>query len=393
MDNANIKNFVDTVKQGGLEFYGLFYGIYRGIVVANSDPLGIGRIKIKVPEINGGSVLPDWAYPSFPFIGNNAGDYFPPEIGVIVWIVFQKGDARYPVYLGGYNYIDDPETLYDKKSSRVWWKGFGHVKAFFEKKVGDLYGTVKKRGIKTKGGLYVHFDDGYASHLNGKKSDEYKTTLTIGNCGDDNPDDKSMEFDAFGERIKITHDLDKPDNSWTMWDVHTIELITKNGNKITIKRSNKAQPSTKYVEDISSIELETEGGHKIKMNDANDVETGLISVETKGGHSITMNDKKDGEYFEIFDAKNNMIRSDKGGIIISDKNDNAIKMEKGVVTIITSGLIKLEKGGDASERFVLGDTFMAFFNQHYHTGNMAAKTSPPVTQMSAEQLSKISKTE
>ena len=39
-----------------------FFGIYRGVVVDNNDPLGQNRLKIKVPQITGGSVT-NWAWP------------------------------------------------------------------------------------------------------------------------------------------------------------------------------------------------------------------------------------------------------------------------------------------------------------------------------------------
>ena len=59
--------------------------------------------------------------------------------------------------------------------------------------------------------------------------------------------------------------------------------------------------------------------------------------------------------------------------------------EKGLV-IDSNGDIYL--GEEATERLVLGDTFMQFFNRHTHVGNLGAPTSPPnPEQMTPQQLS------
>lgn len=59
--------------------------------------------------------------------------------------------------------------------------------------------------------------------------------------------------------------------------------------------------------------------------------------------------------------------------------------EKGLI-IDSDGDIYL--GEDATERLVLGDTFMQFFNRHTHVGNLGAPTSPPnPEQMTPKQLS------
>ena len=39
-----------------------YFGIYRGVVVDNADPLGRGRLKVIVPQISGEAVT-DWAWP------------------------------------------------------------------------------------------------------------------------------------------------------------------------------------------------------------------------------------------------------------------------------------------------------------------------------------------
>ena len=73
-----------------------FFGIYRGIVTDNLDPLGIGRVMAKVPDVDAvaSSV---WAMPSVPVAGNQSGVFVVPSVGSGVWIEFEAGDANRPV--------------------------------------------------------------------------------------------------------------------------------------------------------------------------------------------------------------------------------------------------------------------------------------------------------
>jgi hypothetical protein len=65
--------------------------------------------------------------------------------------------------------------------------------------------------------------------------------------------------------------------------------------------------------------------------------------------------------------------------------DAIIKCENMVVNHSTS----IELGQGASEKLVLGDSFLKLFNQHTHIGNLGAPTSPPIVPMTpAQHLSK-----
>lgn len=80
---------------------GPFFGKYRGTVVANIDPLQMGRIQAMVPDVAG--MLPSsWAMPCLPVAGLNMGMFTVPPIGSGVWIEFERGDPDYPVWVGGY---------------------------------------------------------------------------------------------------------------------------------------------------------------------------------------------------------------------------------------------------------------------------------------------------
>lgn len=69
-----------------------FYGIYRGVVVSSSDPLGKGRLQLKVPQVLLDTVT-GWAW------GTGTVAQIP-AIGHGVWVMFEGGDPSYPVWVG-----------------------------------------------------------------------------------------------------------------------------------------------------------------------------------------------------------------------------------------------------------------------------------------------------
>ena len=77
------------------------YGKYRATVINNIDPMQIGRIQVMVPDV-AGFVPGTWAMPCLPSAGINTGMFTVPMIGSGVWIEFERGDADYPIWVGGY---------------------------------------------------------------------------------------------------------------------------------------------------------------------------------------------------------------------------------------------------------------------------------------------------
>ena len=69
-----------------------FYGKYRGTVVDNSDPNGIGRVKACVPDIFGDEDS-GWALPSLPYAGDGVGLFLIPPVDAWVWIEFEGGEV------------------------------------------------------------------------------------------------------------------------------------------------------------------------------------------------------------------------------------------------------------------------------------------------------------
>jgi hypothetical protein len=74
-----------------------FPGVYTGKVENVIDPLMMGRIKVSIPAIFKSSSPENfvWARPCLPY-----GQFFIPNVGDQVWLAFENGDSRNPVWLG-----------------------------------------------------------------------------------------------------------------------------------------------------------------------------------------------------------------------------------------------------------------------------------------------------
>jgi hypothetical protein len=73
-------------------------GKFRGTVIDNQDPEGIGRLKVSVPDVQGG--IEGFAMPCLPFAGAGVGFFACPPIGASVWVEFEAGDVNSPIWSG-----------------------------------------------------------------------------------------------------------------------------------------------------------------------------------------------------------------------------------------------------------------------------------------------------
>lgn len=88
-----------TLAEYGLEAFFRYYAVYKGVVVDNKDPDFTGRLKLKVTQVWGNDVHDYWA-PSrgMPSGGKGLGMFLIPNVGDIVWVSFQNGDMRFPIW-------------------------------------------------------------------------------------------------------------------------------------------------------------------------------------------------------------------------------------------------------------------------------------------------------
>jgi len=90
------------IKDNGLEYFGRYYASYKGTVHSNKDPDNLGRLQLKVPDVYGQEVYETWAYPKGLYSGKDIGSFWLPNEGDKVWVSFEKGDVRFPLWEYGW---------------------------------------------------------------------------------------------------------------------------------------------------------------------------------------------------------------------------------------------------------------------------------------------------
>ena len=76
-----------------------FFGLYRGEVVNNVDPMTLGRVQVAVPEVLGSGQLA-WAMPCVQYAGYGVGGFAVPPVRAKVWVQFEGGNPDFPVLAG-----------------------------------------------------------------------------------------------------------------------------------------------------------------------------------------------------------------------------------------------------------------------------------------------------
>ena len=128
----------------------------------------------------------------------------------------------------------------------------------------------------------------------------------------------------------------------------------------------------------------------------------VLIYDTAFGLDQDGNNSRSGESIKLFFTEEKGLVIDyattQGSSIINIKPDNSIEIISVNNTEITckDAIIKcenviidhstsIELGSGASEKLVLGDSFLQFFNQHTHIANLGAPTSPPIVPMTPLQ--------
>lgn len=113
-------NIEERIKEFGLEDFGRFYSSYKAFVSDNQDPLNLGRLKLKVPEVWGDEILDYWALPKGMFAGNSKGFYNIPSEGDNIWVEFEKGDPNFPIW--SYGWFSEKEPPANAKPEIFIWQ-------------------------------------------------------------------------------------------------------------------------------------------------------------------------------------------------------------------------------------------------------------------------------
>lgn len=97
-----LTEFKRLLRLFGLEYFGRYYAIYRGTVVDINDPTKSGRVKLKIPQVYGEDIHDYWAWPKGMMSGSNTGMLMLPAVGDGVYVTFENGDAKYPIWEHGW---------------------------------------------------------------------------------------------------------------------------------------------------------------------------------------------------------------------------------------------------------------------------------------------------
>lgn len=115
------------------------HGVVVGIVTNNSDPNGLGRVKVKLPTMPGNEES-HWARLVTPMAGDGRGIEFIPEVNDEVLVAFEHDDSHRPFVLGAlWNGKDKPPEKSDTLLSST--------------------GKVEKRIIRSRSGHTIILDD------------------------------------------------------------------------------------------------------------------------------------------------------------------------------------------------------------------------------------------
>ena len=95
-------------------------GVYEARVVSNLDPENKNRIRVRVFALHDDNT-PDSALPYARACqntnGNNTGEKKRPNEGVIGWVMFEKGDADHPVWIG--SPLEPGDAISESRTARI----------------------------------------------------------------------------------------------------------------------------------------------------------------------------------------------------------------------------------------------------------------------------------
>lgn len=77
-----------------------FPGLYRATVVNNADPTKQYLLDLKIPALFGDEIVED-VNPCLPPLANP----LKPKHGTTVWVMFENGNARMPVWMGVFRHL------------------------------------------------------------------------------------------------------------------------------------------------------------------------------------------------------------------------------------------------------------------------------------------------
>ncbi|MFN3241092.1 MAG: phage baseplate assembly protein V [Planctomycetota bacterium] len=188
---------------------GKYYGKYSGEVTDNEDEGQRGLIRVKVPAVFGDELVAT-ARPCLP-----TAHFFVPDVGARVWVEFEAGDPRHPIWVGTWYAEDEPpeESRLTPPSNRVIHTNAGHTIEISDE-AGEEKITIKHKenaflSIDPNGSVTISDSGGSHIYLNADAAEAtmmsqhgHLVTMTDGGLALVNKDGSA--FDLQGDVARIT---------------------------------------------------------------------------------------------------------------------------------------------------------------------------------------------
>jgi len=295
--------YVSDLRERGVEYVAnRFYSSYAGKVEDVQDPQSQGRVRVTVKGASGRSTaLAEWAYPISPFAGQDKGFFFPPDPGDPVYVEFDHGNPQIPRAAGSWWCNPSPDKSPDKS----------HVPREFA----YVNGFPKRRGIKTKQGHGLLFDDDYPLvQLWSGLQETAGAAATKKHLLEfnDKPGEERAFVESYGGHLTVWQDVAGKEK---------LEHISKKKHFVRIDD----------VED--EILVSTVDGNKIQISQ----KLAKILITTKAGQVVELTDGPAG--VRVQDITGNIIKTTPTGVTVT---------APGTVAVIAGGAASVTSGGAAT---------------------------------------------
>lgn len=142
---SGFRRFLDRLMLHGLEYFQLYYGIYRGKVIDIADPDADdgspdpqGRVRVQVRSVGDTEDQSRLAYPIFSFAGAGYGLKNLPPVDSFVYVLFENGSLDAPLWFGGWYTQDQMPDDLAAAESFGWITPGGH-KVVLDEQEGEEY--------------------------------------------------------------------------------------------------------------------------------------------------------------------------------------------------------------------------------------------------------------
>lgn len=220
------------------------YGVITGTVVENYNPDYLGKIKVTYSFGETGKNKSGWIPVAVPYVSQEAGMYFFPEMGTEVLISFILGNINRPVVVGSLwnNNIKTPKNVdFEKNTIKMIHTKAGHKIIFNEEPDKETIEIITKKGLQInltdsdekatitdnnkKTAVTVDFKNG-SIDLNADK----KVTLSVGGTAGVTVESNSIKLSSGSIEIKGTQSL-KTEGQTTSINGSSIEISAQGSLK------------------------------------------------------------------------------------------------------------------------------------------------------------------